>query len=142
MNWQLLYEMEDYEDEFDKLLLGVPINGMGWKYLGWDYENQRPTASYVSGMDIILPYRTRNMCNFAAPHAPALAPLRRTLNMRAEKDDDRYVDFDKVKPGSGDTEFETPIEEIKDENEGEQFDHERISEPRLAAMPLLQGQER
>jgi hypothetical protein len=121
MNWQLLYEMEDYEDEFDKLLLGVPINGMGWKYLGWDEENQRPTASYVSGMDIILPYRTKNLAT-ARRLSHRLWPHYDELAMRAEKDPNRYVDFDKVKAGSGDTEHTTPLEQIKDENEGEQSD--------------------
>lgn len=121
MNWQLLYDIEDYEDETDKLLLGVPINGMGWKYLGWDYDNQRPTASYVSGMDIILPYRTKNLAT-ARRLTHRLWPHYDELSMRAEKDENRYVDFDKVKKGSGDTEHETPLEEVKDENEGEQSD--------------------
>lgn len=125
MNWQLLYEMEDYEDEFDKLLLGVPINGMGWKYLGWDYENQRPTASYVTGMDIILPYRTRNLASFRRL-SHRLWPHYDELKMRAEKDENRYVDFDKVRAGSSDMEFESPLEEVKDENEGEQHDQQEF----------------
>lgn len=128
MNWQLLYEMEDYEDEFDKLLLGVPINGMGWKYIGWDYEKQGPTATYVSGMDIILPYRTRNLASFRRL-THRLWPHYDELQMRAEKDPNRYVDFDKVKPGSGDTEHETSLEDVKDENEGEQ--HDRQEYPNL-----------
>jgi len=121
MNWQLLYEMEDYEDEMDKLLLGVPINGMGWKYLGWDFQNQRPTATYVSGMDIILPYRTRNIATFRRL-THRLWPHYDELSMRAEQDENRYVDFDRVKAGDGSLEYESPLETIKDENEGEQFD--------------------
>ncbi len=128
MNWQLLYEMEDYEDETDKLLLGIPINGMGWKYMGWDYENERPTAIYVSGLDIILPYRTRNLPS-ARRLTHKLWPHYDELKMRADKDPERYVDFEKVKPGSGDTEHETSLEEVKDENEGEQ--HNREEYPNL-----------
>ncbi|HTG45203.1 MAG TPA: hypothetical protein VK633_11800, partial [Verrucomicrobiae bacterium] len=121
MNWQLLYDIEDYEDEFDKLLLGVPINGMGWKKLGWDHDNDRPTTTYVTATDIILPYRTRNMASFRRL-TNRLWPHYDELEMRAEKNPDRYLDFDKVKKGSSDMEYQAPLEEQKDENEGEQFD--------------------
>lgn len=120
MNWQLLYEMEDYEDETDKLLLGVPINGMGWKYLSWDTENERPQAQYVSGTNIILPYRTRTVAQ-TRRLTHRLWLHYDELEMRAAKKN-RYVDFDKVKKGTGDMEREIEIEDVKDENEGEQSD--------------------
>jgi hypothetical protein len=124
MNYQLLYEMEDYEDDTDKLLLGVPINGLGWKYLAWDYQTECPTATYVSGLDIILPYRTRRQ-QTARRLTHRLWRHYDELSMAAELDDDRYIDFDKVKKGgSAGEEYETPLEELKDDNEGENFEAE------------------
>lgn len=61
MNWQMMEDMEDYEEESDKLLLNVPISGTNFKKVYYDREHERPCADYKSGMNIILPYRTKNL---------------------------------------------------------------------------------
>ncbi|TAL13920.1 hypothetical protein EPN95_04505 [Patescibacteria group bacterium] len=61
MNWQTLYEMEEYEDEFDRLLLNLPINGTAFKKVYYDKAMARNVSEYVSAIDIVLPYRTKKL---------------------------------------------------------------------------------
>ncbi len=120
MNWQLLYEVEDYEDEFDKLLLAVPVNGMAFKKLSWDHENQRPLSQYVSAVDLILPYRTRSL-DTARRATHRIYRHYEEMEMVAEKTK-RWIDFDKVKPGGSYDENESALEQTRDENEPEELD--------------------
>lgn len=61
MNWQLLFEMEEYEDIFDKTLLQLPINGIAFKKIPWDKNLDRPKSDYISPVDLVLPYRTKSL---------------------------------------------------------------------------------
>jgi hypothetical protein len=58
MNWQLLHEMEEYEEVFDDLLLNLPINGIAFKKFKYDKDLERPVSSYIGATDLVLPYRT------------------------------------------------------------------------------------
>jgi hypothetical protein len=58
MNWQLLHEMEEYEEVFDDLLLNLPINGTAFKKFNYSKSLERPTSTYIGATDLILPYRT------------------------------------------------------------------------------------
>ena len=42
MDWQIMNDIPDYEDEKDKLLLNVPINGTALSKGRWDEKNNRP----------------------------------------------------------------------------------------------------
>lgn len=115
MNWQLMYDMDTFESEMDKLLLYVPINGTGFKKLFYDAKNERPVSEYVSAMDVILPYRTRSI-------ETARRIIHRVwlhydeLKLRAEKDKDFYIDFDKITEGSGAyEEGSNPMQQVKDD---------------------------
>lgn len=61
MNWQTLYEMEEYEEVFDKLLQQLPVNGTSFKKLHYFKEDERPMAEYISALDLILPYKTKDL---------------------------------------------------------------------------------
>ncbi len=61
MNWQLTHEMVEYEQEFDKLLTKVGIDGTAFKKVYFCANRKRPVIDYVSGLDVILPYKTRNL---------------------------------------------------------------------------------
>lgn len=61
MNWQINYEMEEYEEVFDKLLLQLPIDGVAFKKIFYDVENERPRTEYISALDMVLPYRTKSL---------------------------------------------------------------------------------
>ncbi|MHC4560724.1 MAG: hypothetical protein ACYS80_25880, partial [Planctomycetota bacterium] len=61
LNWQTLYQMEEYEDEFDKLLQRLPINGIEFKKGYWAREEDRPLFEHVSALDVVVPYKTKNL---------------------------------------------------------------------------------
>jgi hypothetical protein len=61
MNWQTLYQMEEYEEVFDKVLQLIPINGLANKKLYWSRTEKRPMSEYVSALDLVLPYGTKDL---------------------------------------------------------------------------------
>jgi len=61
MNWQTLYEMEEYEEVFDRLIQLVPINGIGFKKLYYSKSKDRAVSEFISALDLVLPYRTKSM---------------------------------------------------------------------------------
>jgi hypothetical protein len=61
LNWQLSYEMDEYEEVFDKLLLNLPINGIAFKKLMYSKPFERPVSDYISALDLVLPYRTKSL---------------------------------------------------------------------------------
>lgn len=61
LNWQLQNEMVEYEDVFDRLLQQLPINGVAFKKLFWNKDDERPEAQYINVLDLIVPYRTKSL---------------------------------------------------------------------------------
>jgi hypothetical protein len=61
LNWQILYEMEEYEDIFDRLLQILPINGIHFKKNYWNPELERPFSEHISSLDLVLPYNTKTL---------------------------------------------------------------------------------
>ena len=61
LNWQTLYEMEEYEEVFDKLLQILPINGTHFKKIMWDTDLVRPKTQHISPLDVVLPYNTKDL---------------------------------------------------------------------------------
>jgi hypothetical protein len=58
MNWQLRHEMIEFEQNFDKLLLNLPIYGIAFEKTMYSKSLERPVTSYISATDMVLPYRT------------------------------------------------------------------------------------
>lgn len=63
LNWQTMYDMEEYEQVFDELLLTLPINGTSFKKLDWDAKGEKPRSHYISALDCVVPYKTKNIKN-------------------------------------------------------------------------------
>jgi len=61
MNYQLLYEMDEFEEGMDKSLLQVPIQGSVFRKSYYDPILRRPTSQYVSAMDFVVNYGTRRL---------------------------------------------------------------------------------
>lgn len=120
MNWQILYDMKDYEDETDKLLLNVPISGTNFKKVYYDPENERPVSEYISGVNVVLPYRTKNL-DSARRIVHEIYLHYDELMMRNQRPG-FYVDFDKVSEHPGSEENKATIEQTKDEIEPQAFD--------------------
>ena len=128
MNWQLMHDMEEWEEEHDKLCLGVPLNGVAFKKYQYDGTLERPVSEYVSAMNIILPYRTKNL-RTARRVTHEIREHYDNLSMKNEKSKGYYVDFNKVSKEQGHDAGEAEIEKTKDGVETESTD--AIERPKL-----------
>jgi len=61
LNWQLIAEMVEYESEWDRLLMELPIMGTGFTKTFWCTAEKRPRVEYVPALDVILPYATPSL---------------------------------------------------------------------------------
>jgi hypothetical protein len=116
MNWQTLYEMEEYEEVFDKLLLQLPVNGVAFKKLYYDADLDRPVSEYISALDLVLPYGTKRL-ESARRMVHRLWLYYDELKDRA--DQGLYENFDNLNEQSG-TEDQSGLKETQDEAVGEE----------------------
>jgi len=56
MSYQVMHEMEEWEEEMDRLLLILPILGTVFKKTYWDAEKQRNTSCLVLPRDLVVNY--------------------------------------------------------------------------------------
>mgnify|MGYP006275704771 CR=1 FL=1 len=56
MSYQLLYEMQDWEEDMDRLLLALPIIGTVFKKTYWDSEKQVNVSRIVYPRDLVVNY--------------------------------------------------------------------------------------
>jgi|GEM_PF-2518870 len=112
-NWQIKYDMEEFEEETDKLILNTAIGGTNFKKVWYDSKNQRPVSEYVSGVDLVLPYRTRNM---KSARRKTHRLFRHYDELERKATNGFYVDFAKVKRDSASV-SSMPIQETRDETE-------------------------
>ena len=61
LNWQVRAQIKEWEDELDKLLTALPIDGTAFFKTWWDKKEDRPRVEFVSASDVVLPYKTRNL---------------------------------------------------------------------------------
>lgn len=61
MNFQLYYEIKDFEEGMDKTLLQLPIVGCVFRKTYYDEINQVVTSSYISAADFIVNYGAYNL---------------------------------------------------------------------------------
>lgn len=61
MSYQLLYEMEDWEEEMDKLLLALPIVGTMFKKTFFDASVQRNRSCVVFPKDLVVNYWAKTL---------------------------------------------------------------------------------
>ena len=63
MNYQLITEMEEWEDDFDKLLLAVSITGLEYKKNYFDATLRRNVSRHVSPRNLVINYYADSMSN-------------------------------------------------------------------------------
>jgi chaperonin GroES len=61
MNWQLRYEMEEWEEDMDKLLLQLPINGVGYKKTYYDPTLRRNVSKHLGADELVTPYGCKRL---------------------------------------------------------------------------------
>lgn len=61
MNWQLLYQMEDWEEGMDGCLLLLPLMGSAYKKTYWDPIKKRVSSILLSPDEFVTPYRCKRI---------------------------------------------------------------------------------
>ena len=61
MNYQLRYEMEDWEEDMDKLLMALPIDGFVVKKTYPDYEKKQPVSKFLSVDEFVVSYKAKSL---------------------------------------------------------------------------------
>lgn len=61
MNWQLLEENEDWEEDVDKMLLALPIEGCEFKKSYFSKERGYNVSEWVRPLDFIVPDKTKSL---------------------------------------------------------------------------------
>ena len=56
MNYQIMYEMEEYEPEFDQMLYYLGLAGSAFKKIYRDEALGRPVSKFIPAEDVLVPY--------------------------------------------------------------------------------------
>jgi hypothetical protein len=120
VNWQTMNDMPHFEDEHDKLLLNVPIGGTQFTKTSYDKQGERPSVEYVSGMQLVLPYRTRNL-DEARRAAHEVWMHYDEIGRKNSEMPGFYVDFERVTEIAEEFPMES-MDQTKDRVETEAYD--------------------
>lgn len=127
LNWQIQYDMEEYEEVFDKTLQLLPINGIAFKKVFYCPVKKRPISEYIPALDLVLPYKTKS-----------LETARRITHriylhydeMIDRDDDGLYENFDNVSEAA-EIEEKEELTQTSEEAVGETSMNDQESEPHL-----------
>ena len=61
MNYQITYEMEEYDPELDQMLFYLPIIGSTFKKVYFDPLLQRAVSKFVHAEDLVVPYSATDL---------------------------------------------------------------------------------
>ena len=61
MSYQIMFEMDDWEEDMDKLLLSLPIIGTVFKKTYWDSAKQRNESCLVFPKDLVVNYWAKSL---------------------------------------------------------------------------------
>jgi len=61
MNYQITYNMEEYDPELDQLLFYLPLSGSAFKKVYYDPAKARAVSSFVMAEDFIVSYSTNDL---------------------------------------------------------------------------------
>ena len=61
MNYQIAYEMEEYDQELDQMLFHLPLAGSAFKKVYYDAVKARAVSKFVPAEDVVIPYMTTDM---------------------------------------------------------------------------------
>lgn len=61
MNWQMYYQMDEWVDDMDALLMILPVMGSAYKKTYYDRTTQRPSSRLLSVDEFVTPYRCRRV---------------------------------------------------------------------------------
>ena len=111
MNYQITYEMEEYDPELDQMLFYLPIIGSTFKKVYFDPLLQRAVSKFVHAEDLVVPYSATDLAS----------ATRITHVVKMDKNEIRklqlsgfYADVDLPGDGYGDEDYSDVRETIDD----------------------------
>lgn len=63
LNYQLTTQVPEFRSEIEQLMTQVPLGGVQYLKLGWDFGNNRPRPLFVAVDDMFLPYAATNFAS-------------------------------------------------------------------------------
>jgi hypothetical protein len=63
MNYQITYEMEEYDPELDQMLFYLPLIGSTFKKIYFDPLLQRAVSKFVHAEDLVVPYTATDLAS-------------------------------------------------------------------------------
>lgn len=113
-NWQLISQVPEYEQEFDKMLSALPQFGQEFTKWDWDFGEKRPVYQHVSGNDLLLPYRLTSF-----EDAPSIERHEVSLDqVLALADQNFYINTEELASRTDQAEDDSPIREADDRLQG------------------------
>ena len=61
MNYQIMFELKEYEAEFDQMLFHLPLAGSTFKKVYYDSLLQRAVSKFVQADDLVVPYSATSL---------------------------------------------------------------------------------
>jgi chaperonin GroES len=106
MSYQLLDQMDDWEEDMDKLLIALPIAGTCFKKTYWDTAKQRNCSKLILPKTLVVNYHCRNLEDAER--------ITETINLTKRKVKERqnqgiYLDVDLGDPSSDNLESTTNV---------------------------------
>ena len=114
MNYQLLYKMDDFEENMDKTLMQLPLEGSVFKKTYYDAIKKRNVSEYISAFDFVMNYKAKNL-DSAERKTHVLYFTVDKIRKRVQSGIFRKNAWD-LKPGTEN--ISSPIQQTADEAEG------------------------
>ena len=111
MSWQVLEEDEDWEEQMDRLLIALPIEGCEFKKSWFDPLRGHNVSQWVRPEDLVVPYYTTSLDD-ATRITHVLSVPKRVCDER--KRAGLYLDVDL----HGSSQTSTPGQDARDERQG------------------------
>ena len=79
MNYQITYEMEEYDPELDQMLFYLPVIGSTFKKVYRDPLKQRAVSNFIHAEDLIVPYGATDLLSSPRMRSAFSASNKRTI---------------------------------------------------------------
>jgi len=114
MNYQITYEMEEYDPELDQMLFYLPLIGSTFKKIYFDPLLQRAVSKFVHAEDLVVPYTATDLAS--ATRITHIVKMSRN-EIRKLQLSGFYADIDLPGEGYGDEDY-SEVQESIDEVQG------------------------
>jgi len=128
MNYQLLYSMENFESQFDKTLMQLPIEGAAFKKSYYDHTKRQNVSEYIPAMDLVMNYGAKTLED-AHRKTHAIPMTKNDIRKRVRAGVFAQKAWD-LEAGSEDTE-KSLIRQMSDDSMGETDPGGEYNRPRI-----------